>query len=90
MVGWIRCVVETHGGYHVVMDNIFLPKSEKSKLWKEFNKPEYKFEGTDVRGKKITKSYVDVRSDPSPPIPGTIQGGFNVRFIDWTEFNSSC
>jgi hypothetical protein len=84
----LRCIVETRGGYHVVMDNIHISKEQKSLLWRTFSTDEYKFDGHDVRGKPIRKSYVDVRSDPSPPIPGTIQGGFNVRFVDWEEFQS--
>jgi len=71
------CTVETHGGYHVVFKN--MPKPAKSELWKEFNKMHWKYDGADRHGKSIVKSMIDVRSDPSPPIPGTLQAGFKVR-----------
>jgi len=81
------CTVETHGGYHIIMFR--LSKEVKSRIWQEFNKPEYKFEGTDFNGKKIIKSYVDLRSDPSPPIPGTLQGGFPVCFVELDDLDPS-
>lgn len=82
---FVICTVETHGGYHIVLDNEKLGKDARGKLWQEFNSPEYKFAGADFHGKPITKSYVDVRSDPSPPIPGTLQGGFPVRMVRLDE-----
>jgi len=84
---YIVCTIETNGGYHIIFDNNSLTKDEKSVLWKTFNTSEYKFESTDFNGKSITKSYVDIRSDPSPPIPGTLQGGFAVNFIELEDID---
>lgn len=84
---YVSCVIETHGGYHVVI-NAKIPKELKNRLWKIFSDQEYMFKDYNVTGQLIDKKYIDLRNDPSPPIPGTVQGGFNVRFVDWDEFIS--
>jgi hypothetical protein len=76
------CTIETRGGYHIVFDNISLGKIGRTKLWKEFNSDEWKYEGENVKGMKIIKLYVELRNDPTQPVPGTYQGGFKVRFVD--------
>ena len=78
----IVCTIETRGGYHVIFNNLSVPKDEKSELWKTFSQPNFMFTSTDFNGLKITKKYVDVRSDASPPVPGTLQGGFRVKFVE--------
>jgi len=79
-LSYLVCTIETHGGYHVVFKD--MDKILKQRMYRHFTSKLYKFQGTNIKGKSITKSYVDVRSDPAQPIPGTIQGGFNVRFCD--------
>lgn len=78
----IMATIETRGGYHIIFKNDQLGKEKKSKLWKEFKKDEYSFQGYDVNGKPIKKWYAEIRSDAIEPVPGTIQGGFEVKFVD--------
>lgn len=75
------CTIETHGGYHIVFDTDVLGKDGRCKIHKEFTKPEYKERTTNINGNAIYRDLVEISSDPCCPIPGTIQGGFKVRFI---------
>jgi hypothetical protein len=60
-------VVETRGGYHLIYRHSALDSQQKEFVFRDLNK----------------RNKIDVFGDPVCPIPGTIQGGFPVRFVDW-------
>ena len=76
---WAICTIETHGGYHVIFK---IDKEPRGRMYREFNSDKWVYAGTARDGRSIVKDYVDVRSDPSPPVPGTYQAGFPVKFLD--------
>jgi hypothetical protein len=78
---WI-CTIETRGGYHVVFDTEKLGKTGRSAVYKEFTDKSYKVPTTSFDGKNIVKDLVEICSDPVEPIPVTVQGGFNVKFVE--------
>jgi len=66
----IYAIIETHGGYHIII-NIDQLKSNK--------------EGAKLLYTVLNKKYIHldkIDNDLFSPIPGTIQGGFNVKFVD--------
>ena len=71
------CTIETRGGYHVIYDADKI-KCRLQHMHKVFN--HMTFKKANVNGDVVAKSYADIRTDPSPPIPGTMQGDFKVRF----------
>jgi len=60
-----KFVVETRGGYHIHYETSKLDKKRMNFLFQNLNKREN----------------IDVLVDTFCPIPGTIQGGFKVRFV---------
>lgn len=77
------CTIETHGGFHVIYETAGV-RQWLAQWHKTFtHDPRFQYQEAS-RGKAKTmlhKRYVDIRMDPSPPIPGTLQGGFRVRFV---------
>ncbi len=70
--------IETRGGYHLIFKPNLIPKE----FWKFVKSEENKFTKKSRDGTELRQSYFDIRSDVTLPIPGTIQGGFAVRFVD--------
>ena len=81
----IAACVETKGGYHVIYVNR-LTKTQETDLYVFIQ--QFKYESIDRNGKFLEKNYVEIRSDPCTPIPGTIQAGFNVVLSN--RFPSNC
>lgn len=77
-IPFIICTIETNGGYHVIFK---INKVSRGNLYKVFTSEQWKFNTIDRIGNKVIKKYVDIRSDPCSPIPGTLQGGFKVKFL---------
>lgn len=75
---YITCTIETHGGYHVIFK---IHKQPRGEMYKVFNSNEWNFNGINRIGKNIIKRFVDVRADPTAPVPGTLQAGFEVKFL---------
>lgn len=81
------CTIETHGGYHIVLERRSLSSYDGDNRahtlgrWIHKELPEWKQESTDIHGNVCEKQMVDILSDPYSPIPGTIQGGFEVKFV---------
>lgn len=61
-------IIETRGGYHLIYTSTTLTSSMKQFLFRDLNK----------------RDKIDVLGDPFCPIPGTLQGGFPVHFVDET------
>jgi len=68
----IHCLVETRGGFHVLLRTAELTKHHRTILWKEKTEQ--------------WKDKVEIHKDQVTPLPGTVQGGFPVRFA-WTSWN---
>jgi hypothetical protein len=76
-----KCVIETRGGYHYIIDSTQLTNQQKKEIFTGQLK-QLKYDGFDRNGKAITKNVIDIISHtPMSPIPGTYQGGFPVRFV---------
>jgi hypothetical protein len=71
-------VVETRGGFHVVMDKSVV--SDAMAKIHEFSRKTI-FSDKDRNGKPITKRWMSVSGDGMIPVPGTLQGGFQVRLL---------
>lgn len=69
-------MIKTRGGYHVVYDKLEI-KERLASL--------YQFARTTIGPDK--KQWLSIISDGMVPIPGTIQGGFNVNFVDGLRLN---
>lgn len=70
--------IETRGGYHILVNVVDAPKD----LLRPFTGPRWSITGEDRNGKPIKKLLVEIHSAGAVPVPGTMQGGFLVRFID--------
>lgn len=70
------CCIETHGGYHIILTHM------TRDIYEFCNQPEFKYDEANINKKLISKKYIDIRRDPQPPIPGTLQGGFQVKFYE--------
>lgn len=81
---YIVCIIETRGGYHIVLNNRTITKQIKSQLYMNIHRDK-SFEFTE---NGVVKKYIELHSDPSPPVPGTIQGGFPVKYITYDELFS--
>lgn len=80
-------IVETNGGYHIIFAK--LSRADEKLLGNLFygkNLAKWNYIGTDCNGKPLEKRIVEITSDPCVPIPGTIQGGFQVREIQVHQF----
>jgi hypothetical protein len=76
-----KCVIETHGGFHYIIDSMKLSNKQKKEIFTGRLKL-LQYVGLDRNGKEITKNVIDIISNnPMSPIPGTYQGGFKVRFV---------
>lgn len=73
----IYCMIETRGGYHIIIETDQLRKTKTlvPKLGK------LTFEGKTRDGKTIQKQVAECSGDMLCPIPGTLQGGFLVRLV---------
>lgn len=69
----IYVVIETHGGYHII-----IPKRELQRTFNGMSAGQYLYKALPGKYKALDK----VSNDLFSPIPGTIQGGFKVRFRD--------
>ena len=78
----IVCIIETKNGFHVVFKCDKFSKYVKSAYGKVFMHSEWEFEDIDSDGNYCTKRYVEIRTDAAPPVPGTFQAGFKVRFVE--------
>jgi len=67
----IHCIVETRGGYHVYIDLEKSVKSDKIYIFQKLRQM-----------KSDMFKEIQIQTDPMVVIPGTLQGGFYVRFRD--------
>ena len=63
--------IETRGGYHILL-NLKMMNSINKRWYPDIQEIRKYFDLADV---------IELKTDTMCPIPGTIQGGFNVRFI---------
>lgn len=70
--------IETRDGFHFVCHKDKFPATFYTKVVKS---PMNTVENVNWKGEKTTKKYIDVLSDVMIPIPGTYQGGFEVKLI---------
>jgi hypothetical protein len=76
-----KCVIETHGGFHYIIDSENLSNQQKKEIFTGRLK-KLTYDAHDRNGKNIIKNVVDIISkNPMSPIPGTYQGGFKVRIV---------
>lgn len=68
--GQVCALLETRGGYHLVLSKAGLSAEQGKGLFKRF-----------AAGRPLLAGKVTVNSDPAIPVPGTLQGGFPVRFL---------
>jgi hypothetical protein len=71
LVGGIFCVVETHGGYHVYIDLAKLEKDVRKYIFQDLK---------NIKSDKFKE--IIPNTDATVVIPGTLQGGFKVKFLD--------
>lgn len=70
--------IETRGGFHILVSANDAPGD----MLKPFTGPRWSFIGEDRNGKPIKKLLVEIHRHGAVPVPGTLQGGFLVRFVD--------
>jgi hypothetical protein len=79
-----RCIIETRGGYHVVLHTASLSRPLLKGAVNEGGRTFGEYLHKHMLGWKQTddpsKSAVEFMKDPFSPVPGTRQGGFLVRF----------
>jgi len=77
-----ECTIETRGGFHVIyrLEEVKHHLQEFHRIFKRSKEFQFQEPTRDKEAKMIAKYYVDINTDPSPPVPGTIQGGFHVRY----------
>jgi hypothetical protein len=63
----IKAVIETRGGYHILLDNHAISPESRSRLFK---------------WKKSQPMVIDVIGDIMCPLPGTLQADYPVHFVD--------
>lgn len=63
----IQCIVETRGGFHIILDLKNLTPEGDSALR--------------LALRAWPKTQVELLRDQNTPVPGTVQGGFRVRFV---------
>lgn len=68
-----KCIIETRGGYHFILELSKLNGDQKKSLFKNNPLFQEKLDG---------KNIIELLTDDSIPIPGTMQGGFLVKFIN--------
>jgi hypothetical protein len=68
-----KCIIETRGGYHFILELSTLNGDQKKSLFKNNPLFQEKLDG---------KNIIELLTDQSIPIPGTMQGGFLVKFIN--------
>ncbi len=87
-------IIETRGGYHVVLDKHKMSKPMNRILWESIQAKSFEYAGKtwpntyvedNVDGKPVTKTWISVIADTQVPTPGTIQGGYNVHIKDFTD-----
>lgn len=85
-------IIETRGGYHVVLDKRNMSKTMNRILWENIQGKTFEFAGKtwlntyiedNVEGKSVSKTWISVIADTQVPTPGTIQGGYNVHIMDY-------
>lgn len=82
LLNHVYFIVETHGGFHFV----FLKSSFPQDAYKCIQSKQNIFDAKSKDGKTIKKMYIDIRNDPTFPVPGTFQGGFKVRLVPSSYF----
>ena len=82
------CVIETRGGYHVILHHKSLSKRNTSECDCNSQRCKHQMTFGEYIHKVIlqwkrdgNKQAVEFMKDPSSPIPGTFQGGFPVHFL---------
>lgn len=76
-------IIETMNGYHILFDMKKLEK-KNGPIRKAFNK---KFLIKNIPG--FDYVFTIAQKNACVPLPGTLQGGFKVKFIDWNIFNNT-
>jgi hypothetical protein len=77
------CIIETRGGFHFVLNNLELTGEQKKRIFAQDSILSKLEKSQDKNGKSIMKKIVDIiGNNPMSPIPGTVQGGFKVKFVD--------
>lgn len=85
IVDCLVAIIETRGGYHIIARNKDIGRHRKDLY--EFSKT-CVFDDVNRVGNKVIQSWFSIISDSQVPIPGTVQGGFNVQFVDIDVFMS--
>lgn len=85
ILAWLLCrigepahAIETRGGYHLLYDLLLLDGNQKQILFADL--PKVVFQRPSSMSQSIRTH--DVLSDAMCPVPGTMQGGFPVRFVN--------
>ena len=87
----IQMIIETHNGFHVIVDKKQFDQESNKKVFhflQQYNKSENMYQENDRNGKIVTKYWIIHNSKPIVPCPGTLQGGFPVRMITIEDFIS--
>jgi len=75
----IYFAIRTRGGYHFIYKADDFPEEATKAVL------DMKFESVDKKNNKIYKQYVEIKTDVCIPVPGTMQMGFKVRFVELDE-----
>jgi hypothetical protein len=78
----VNSITETRGGFHYIINQFNLTNEQKKNIFTGFIKDMKKRE-KNKKGDLIDKNVVDIfASNILTVMPGTIQGGFHVKFIE--------
>lgn len=85
-----KAIIETRGGYHVIVDKRMMDKNASRKLWEAIQCKEFDYQGskypttfmaTNFSGESVKQTWISMIADTQVPTPGTIQGGFQVKLV---------
>jgi hypothetical protein len=80
----IEYIIETRGGYHILMSKSNVTKTQMTNLYAYSKSTEIMEENR--QGKMCKQTLMAIISDPMLPVAGTFQGGFVVKNVDIKRF----
>lgn len=84
----IGCIIESHGGFHIVLDSTEYTSQTPHFLHKFFSQPAVHYTDLDRNGKECPQTWVSRNASAQVPVPGVLQGRFPVRMITVEEFKA--
>ena len=82
----IRVIIETHGGFHIVLNKSEMKSAHNKCLHDFLRDPRMKLIAVNCNGQPCTKTHISLVKNPMVPLPGTKQGGFPVKMWTASDF----